>query len=185
MEAFGKIYSERKSLPVPYGTRLPGSFVATYALLCGEARREYSAGIEKRLLEIGKSAFRRPDFYQETLDVLKSLKENGYSLVLWTQGEVGPKRAKLDSLGVEFNGLFDIEILAEEKENYPLEELARGCEYCAVVGNSPENDIAPARRAGLSTYLIDRYGKTDNPFPDTIEISSLSELVFGPKRAPA
>ncbi|MBU2638593.1 MAG: HAD family hydrolase [Nanoarchaeota archaeon] len=104
--------------------------------------------------------------YDDTIEVIEMLKEKGIKLALVSNTDsvsVGKMLEKYD-----LRKYFDVVALSCERgmlKSDPkmfetiLQELEVNAEDALMVGDSPETDIEPAKKAGVQAVLIDRRDK--------------------------
>ena len=120
--------------------------------------------------------------WQAYPDALPSLQEalgRGLKVGILTNGAEEMQRAKLERTGLWLDGMImcaTVELGAPkpQPESYraALEKIGTPAEHTVMIGDSWENDVAGARRAGLHAVHLDRTGDTG------ASISSLDELVW-------
>lgn len=123
--------------------------------------------------------------YPDAAPLMESLAAGRYKTGLVTNDLPAAQDDKLKLSGLA--GMFDaVSISGEVGAGKPdrtifedtLRKLAVSPEEAAYIGDRPERDIEGARRMGIRSVWLNRYGETlgpDSPRPDA-EIASLSEL---------
>ena len=120
--------------------------------------------------------------WQAYPDALPSLQEalgRGLKVGILTNGAEEMQRAKLERTGLWLDGMImcaTVELGAPkpQPESYraALEKIGASAGHTVMIGDSWENDVAGARRAGLHAVYLDRTGNAG------ASISSLDELVW-------
>ncbi|MFH1786208.1 MAG: TIGR02253 family HAD-type hydrolase [archaeon] len=127
-----------------------------------------------------KLSFLRP--YPETVPVLLSLRDEGYSLGIISNGRAVKQWEKLIRLRIHH--FFDVVHVSEtagmEKPDAQLfasalREAGARAQDAVMVGDKPETDIKGAKGAGLRAILVDRNKKGSMHGADAV-INSLSQL---------
>ncbi|KON27073.1 hypothetical protein AC481_05845 [miscellaneous Crenarchaeota group archaeon SMTZ-80] len=125
--------------------------------------------------------------YEDTITVLKYLKDKGYflGLITDTDGTSGIKKSRIDKL--TFCNIFDSIIIAGEDTEYtkpdpePYFKMAKslGCslDECIFVGDKLYTDMKGALRAGMKNILIQRRKwDVDTSIKPDIIINNLKQL---------
>lgn len=117
--------------------------------------------------------------FPDALPSLEAALGRGLTVGILTNGAEEMQRAKLERTGLWLDGMImcaTVELGAPkpQPESYraALEKIGTPAEHTVMIGDSWENDVAGARRAGLHAVHLDRTGDTG------ASISSLDELVW-------
>ncbi|AJE34288.1 phosphoglycolate phosphatase [Corynebacterium humireducens NBRC 106098 = DSM 45392] len=117
--------------------------------------------------------------YPDALPSLRAALERGLTVGVLTNGAEEMQRAKLERTGLWLDGMImcaTVELGAPkpQPESYraALEKVGASAGHTVMIGDSWENDVAGARRAGLHAVYLDRTGN------EGTSISSLDELVW-------
>lgn len=124
------------------------------------------------------------ELFAEALEVVDAVAQHA-RIGMITNGPSGIQREKIRLLGI--GDLFPFILVSEEENAWKPDPaiFARALELAGVapgeavyVGDSPENDVAGARAAGLASVWINRRGRAwpGGPPPD-FEISDLRQLL--------
>jgi len=127
--------------------------------------------------------------YEGALNLLKTLKRDGYYIGIITSGDFLSKARKLISCHLDkyIDGLFPTELVISDKSTgeiyqYVLDSLNVKATGCVMVGDVPDQDATPAKKIGFTTVLgTMRYGGKE--LSDTTmssvdySISSLDKLL--------
>lgn len=119
--------------------------------------------------------------FDDARDALMGAQDSGLAVGILTNGQVEDQQRKVEAVG-----LVDMDVPLIASSQLPAAKpdpraFVTACEIlgvaphrCFMVGDSIENDIHGARRAGLSPILLDRYDVHE--LPGTTRIRSLREL---------
>lgn len=117
--------------------------------------------------------------YPDALPSLQAALGRGLTVGILTNGAEEMQRAKLERTGLWLDGMImcaTVELGAPkpQPESYraALAKVGASAGHTVMIGDSWENDVAGARRAGLHAVYLDRSGATG------ASISSLDELVW-------
>lgn len=117
--------------------------------------------------------------YPDALPSLQTALGRGLTVGILTNGAEEMQRAKLERTGLWLDGMImcaTVELGAPkpQPESYraALSKVGASAGHTVMIGDSWENDVAGARRAGLHAVHLDRSGATG------ASISSLDELVW-------
>lgn len=117
--------------------------------------------------------------YPDALPSLQAALGQGLTVGILTNGAEEMQRAKLERTGLWLDGMImcaTVELGAPkpQPESYraALSKVGASAGHTVMIGDSWENDVAGARRAGLHAVHLDRSGATG------ASISSLDELVW-------
>jgi putative hydrolase of the HAD superfamily len=125
--------------------------------------------------------------YEDTIPVLKYLKDKGYflGLITDTDGAPGIKKSRIDKL--TFCNIFDSIVIAGEDTEYTkpdpesyfkiAKSLDCSLDECIFVGDKPYTDIKGALNAGMKNILIQRRKwDLDTSIKPDMVIKDLKEL---------
>jgi putative hydrolase of the HAD superfamily len=118
------------------------------------------AGAEFEAYLAGYQAGWRP--YPDARPALERCRRAGLATGLITNGDEGLQRAKITAMGLDVADVIVISgAVGVAKPDRAIYDLA--CQLAGVtaaqavmIGDSPDNDVAPARAAGLQAVLVDR-----------------------------
>ena len=129
--------------------------------------------------------FQPVDLYDDALPALERLRSLGYRIAV-IANQPASRHAELEALGVPADVMAMSEALGVEKPapaffDAVLRLLDAAGEDVLYVGDRVDNDVEPARRAGLRVARVRRgpWGvlQTDDEGLATMEVASLHELV--------
>lgn len=113
-----------------------------------------------RMVEIYRTARGVAPFETDLPELLRHLRQQGYTLALITDGHTVRQRAKLRLLGIE--SLFDEIWISEERgadklSGLPFDLMAKRFPHLrrfVYIGDNPAKDFAPARSRGWHTVML-------------------------------
>jgi putative hydrolase of the HAD superfamily len=138
--------------------RFPQSFVDTYQYFSQATGRPTEASEEKELLDIGYSVYEsEAEPYPHMQETLKTLKDQGHTLCLYTGGDRAVQLRKVKKAGLE--AVFEDRIYVTEHKNKEfLDRLVRSQRWSKgttwMIGNSARTDIVPALEVGLNVIYL-------------------------------
>ncbi|HLR60075.1 MAG TPA: HAD family hydrolase [Pseudogracilibacillus sp.] len=122
--------------------------------------------------------------YEETLDVLKQLKDN-YKLLMLTNGAPSLQHEKL-SLSPELAPYFDYLVISGEFGEgkpepaifeYSINLLEVNKNETIMVGNNPHSDILGATRTGIDSIWINHHNEKIEEVTPTYEVKRLKDII--------
>jgi HAD superfamily hydrolase (TIGR01509 family) len=122
------------------------------------------------------------DFYPDAVPCLERLRAGGYAIGLAGNQPAHAREALADcGLDVDFIATSEGWGIAKPSPEFFLrvcEEAGRAASEIAYVGDRVDNDVEPARRAGMTAVFIRRgpWGYLQEPPAGAIRIDSLAEL---------
>lgn len=142
--------------------RFPRSFEAAAMAACHmvEHQRPNVVPYNKHIVEmwsIGNSVFSAPyEEYAGVKETLQCLKNEGWTLVLYTKGDDEVQKRKIDMHG--YAHIFDHCVITLTKTEQILEQVAVQLDIDVseswAVGDSLKDDIAPAKALGFKTVHV-------------------------------
>ncbi|MDY0395889.1 HAD-IA family hydrolase [Virgibacillus halophilus] len=150
------------------------------------AQQCQQAGLGKELAAMFPEQRKKcPFLFEDTVDVLKSLKEDDFELLLLTNGSPDLQNTKLSLSPVLKEYLDDIIVSGAFGIGKPdpsifthaLEVLAVEASEVLMVGDNVKTDILGAERSGISSVLVKRHENNASGIHATYEIKNLSELL--------
>jgi putative hydrolase of the HAD superfamily len=121
--------------------------------------------------------------FDDVLPALEELTEMGYRLGLISNFEEWLEEMLVE---LEVGHLFDISVISgfEGIEKPDAEIYRRALEKAGVdpsfavhVGDSPANDVEPAREVGITAVLLDRYNRYPDARPRVRSLDDLPDLL--------
>lgn len=116
-------------------------------------------------------------------ELLRSLRQLGVWLGIITNGLWSEQTAKLRRLGLEsaVDEVIVSEVVGSQKParaffTHAVERTGAPPEHCIVIGDLLETDIKGAVDFGLDSIWLNRYGRTCEPHPRVVEVTSLTPL---------
>ena len=159
-----------EALAVMSDARRQGGAGRELQALC--ARFSLAAGVIPELVEVFRNHWPALQLPPATADVLRTLRAEGWGMVVLTNGLPRVQRSKVFALGI--HALVDDVIYAEEQApggkpsaeafRAALKRLSLPPRRCVCVGDDPVRDIGAARALGISTVWVSAY--TDAVPPD-------------------
>lgn len=151
-------------------------------VLC--ARFGLAVGVIPELIEVFRNHWPSLQLAPVTADVLRTLRAEGWRIVVLTNGLPRVQRSKVFALGI--HALVDDVIYAEEQVpggkpssaafRAALTRLALPARRCVCVGDDPVRDIAAAHALGISTVWVNAHGAS-TPVPEAdADIETLADL---------
>lgn len=126
--------------------------------------------------------------FPDTLPALETLSGAGVPMGIITNGDSAHQRGKLKSTGIE--RFFSIIVVSSEagvsKPDYAIFRRALSLASCAAsdaffVGDSPDQDVAPARALGINTFFMNRAREGDalvvSEAPLYAEVKNFDEMI--------
>lgn len=144
----------------------------------------YASNTSFKLISFASEVYNAPyTIYEDVPDVLNTLKNKGYSLIVVTKGDFYGQSRKAANLPKLFDGLFVLPYKNKFTWNGVVETMQLERDCVLVVGDSVQDDINPALAVGLKAVRINRLNtewvgdiKT-KANEDVEEIATLLELI--------
>lgn len=110
---------------------------------------------EKKAIDMVASSFKDevPVLFPETNGVLSALREDGFTLFLYTSGETEMQRTKIEKLGI--GNFFEKIVVTPLKTEETLRSNFPNREATIVIGNSPKFDLIPAIRNAMPAIQVE------------------------------
>jgi putative hydrolase of the HAD superfamily len=145
-------------------------FQALYAKVGVECPRELAERLHLRYGQLYESRWRA---FDESVEVLKKLKDAGKRLAVITNGDGTAQRGKLKATGLEpwFESVIvsdEVKVRKPDPAIFRLSEQALGLApaQLAYVGDRTEVDVAGAKASGWTAVWLDRKGMPGGPAGD-------------------